>query len=75
MSYSRDQRGSWSEKIHIGGDSGPFFKAIAGLDGLWLVSLVLVAIWAAVANSKRNRNTPPIARLNKFWVTISIAIV
>ncbi|KAL2056310.1 hypothetical protein ABVK25_003333 [Lepraria finkii] len=75
MSYSGDQRGSWSEKIYIGGDSDPFFKATAGLDGLWLVSLVLVAVWAAVASSKRERNTPPTARLNKFWVTISIAIV
>ena len=77
MSDSDQETGSWSEMIFTGGSDGinPYFDAISAVEGLWLFSLILVAIWSIVISRKRYRSTQPTANLYIFWITLSIAIL
>ena len=77
MSYYgyQDQGGSWSEKFSFSDYDDVYDRVYAGLDSLWIVSLVAVAIWAVVLANKKDRNVPKTARLNVFWATIVSAIV
>lgn len=77
MSFSDQDMRSWSEKMFVGGNDrfDPVLAAISAVQGLWLFSLILVAIWSAVTGGMKHGSTQPTANLYMFWVALSIAIL
>ena len=77
MSFSDQDTGSWSEKMFVGGSYGThrYLTAMSAVQGLWLFSLILVAIWSALPSPRRCGYRQPIGNLYLFGIALSIAIL
>ena len=77
MSYFDQDTESWNERVLVGGADifDPDLAALSAVNGLWLFSLIFVAIWSAVICGRKHGSTQPIANLYMFWIALSIAIL
>jgi len=76
--YAGYTLGSWNAKVFISGEGleDPIQTATTAVHGLWLVSLVAVAIWAALVGRKATpQNVQSVSKVYILWVAIFIAIM
>lgn len=74
--YSQPQKG-WSAKFSLGdeGLEGPYTIAAIVLNGIWLLALLSVAVWAAFVSKSRSGIAASVFKWQMFWIAIVLAIV
>jgi len=73
--YSQPGEG-WNTKIPLGdeGFASPDKIAAITLTGVWLLTLLIIAVWAAFVSKSRSSIAPSGFKLHNFWISIVLAI-